>query len=106
MNTGLNMALAAALLTACAAAPAAHATAGIGAGEERVVVAHRDLDLARPEGRVALQGRLLAAARIVCGAPEREEVRAVFARRDCYRQSIAQAVRESGLDRPLVAAAR
>jgi UrcA family protein len=108
MNARLNTALAAALLTACAAvaAPAAQATAGTGADAAgaAVVVALRDLDLARPEGRATLDRRLRAAARAVCGAPEREEVRAHFARRDCYRQSIARAMSDKAAGRPLVAA--
>jgi UrcA family protein len=108
MNSGQIKALAAALLTASAvlAASAAPARADVGPGDENtgVVVAHRDLDLARPEGRAVLDGRLRAAARAVCGAPEREEVRAYFARRDCYQQSIARAIRDSGVGRQLVAA--
>jgi len=108
MNTGLNKALAAVTLAACAAVttPAAHARAGIDASGEDVVVAYRDLDLAQPEGRATLQGRLRAAARAVCGAPEREEVRALIARRNCYAQSISRAIRDTGLDGPQFAAVR
>lgn len=108
MNARLNNALAGALLTACAATsiPAAHARANIDMGEENVVVDYRDLDLARPEGRATLQGRLRAAARAVCGAPEREELRAVFARRDCYELAIGRAIRESATGVQAVAAAR
>jgi UrcA family protein len=108
VNTAINKALAAATLAACAAAatPVAHARAGIETGGNDVVVDYRDLDLARPEGRATLQGRLRAAARAVCGAPEREELRAMFARRDCYQLAIASAVRESGIGVQAVAAAR
>ena len=106
MNARLTRTVAAATLAASAAvaAPASHARAGATIGDENVVVAFRDLDLAQPEGRATLHGRLRAAARAVCGAPEREEVRALFARRDCYAQSIEQAIRSAGLDRQQVAA--
>jgi len=79
----------AALVAAAGLAVPAIADAG-----ESVTVSYRDLDLTRPAGAAALQGRLRAAARTVCGAPEREDVGAHFARRRCYEQSIAQAMRE------------
>ena len=88
----------AALVTAATLAAAQAASA-----QDGVAVSYRDLDLAQPEGIVALQGRLRAAARTVCGAPEREEVAAHFARRDCHQQSIARAMRELEADRQLVA---
>jgi UrcA family protein len=55
---------------------------------------------------IFLRARLRAAARTVCGAPERGEAAAHFARRDCYAQSIAQAMRGPEADRQLVAALR
>jgi UrcA family protein len=108
MNARLNYALAGALLTACAATaiPAAHAGANIDLGAENVVVDYRDLDLAQPEGRATLQGRLRAAARAVCGVPEREELRAVFARRDCYELAVGRAIRASASGVQTVAATR
>lgn len=84
-------------------AAAALAAAQAASAQDGVAVSYRDLDLAQPEGIAALQGRLRAAARTVCGAPEREEVAAHFARRDCYRRSIARAMRELEADRQLVA---
>jgi len=89
-------------LVAAAALAAVQAASAQGG----VAVSYRDLDLAQPEGVVALQGRLRAAARAVCGAPEREEVGAHFARRDCYAQSIARAMRDLEADRQLVASLR
>lgn len=102
MYAGLDKTLAAALLTACAAvaAPAAHAIARA----DTVVVTHRDLDLARPAGLATFERRLRAAARLVCGAPEREEVGAFFARRACYRSAIAAAKRDAGIGQQQVAA--
>lgn len=96
-NTSVRAALVA--MAALAASPGAFAQDG-------VAVSYRDLDLAQPEGVMALHGRLRAAARTVCGAPEREEVRAHFARRDCYRQAIAQALGELETGRELVASLR
>lgn len=87
--------------SAVAATAASAAAVNPAAGTTSVVVAHRDLNLAQPEGRSALQGRLRAAARLVCGAPEREEIRAYFARRDCYREAIAQAAPEVRGESPL-----
>ncbi len=91
----------AALVAAAGLAVPAVADAG-----ESVTVSYRDLDLAQPAGAAALQGRLRAAARTVCGAPERGEVRAHFARRDCYERSIAQALHDLEAAPRLVASLR
>lgn len=91
----------AALVAAAGLAVPAVADAG-----ESVTVSYRDLDLAQPAGAAALQGRLRAAARAVCGAPEREEVRAHFARRDCYERSIEQALHDLEAAPRLVASLR
>jgi UrcA family protein len=92
MNHRYNQTLrvAAAAVLALAAAPPASA-------QESVAVSVRDLDLTRSEGIAVLDGRLRAASRTVCGAPEREELRAFFARRDCYRAAIARATLDAGL---------
>lgn len=101
MNTDTrpNSLYAAALVAAAGLAAPADAA-------ESVTVSFRDLDLGQPEARVALHWRVRAAARAVCGAPEREEARAHFARRDCYRQAIAQALGELESRRQLVASLR
>jgi UrcA family protein len=91
----------AALVAAAGLAVPAVADAG-----ESVTVSYRDLDLAQPAGAAALQGRLRAAARTVCGAPERGELRTHFAQRDCYEQAIARAMREVEAGPQQVAALR
>lgn len=103
MKTGIrpNKRYVATLVAAAGLAAPAAAHAG-----ESVTVSYRDLDLAQPQGITVLEGRLRAAARTVCGAPERGEVRAHFARRDCYEQSIARAMREVEAGPQQVAALR
>lgn len=91
----------AALVAAAGLAVPAIADAG-----ESVTVSYRDLDLTQPAGAAALQDRLRAAARTVCGAPEREEVGAHFARRACYEQTIARAMRDIEAGPQQVAALR
>jgi UrcA family protein len=99
---GTNNRYVAALVAAAGLAVPAAANA-----VESVTVSYRDLDLTRPEGIATLQGRLRAAARTVCGGSGREEVGARFsARRDCYEQSIAQAMRDLEADRQLVSSLR
>jgi UrcA family protein len=78
-----------ALVTAAALAAQTPAHAA-----DSVAVSYLDLDLSQPAGISTLHGRLRAAARTVCGAPERGEARAYFARRDCARQAVAQALRD------------
>lgn len=101
MNNRRNSSFGAVLIAAAALAATQAASAQVG-----VAVSYRDLDLTQPQGVTALKGRLRAAARTVCGAPERGEVAAHFARRDCYARSIAQAIRGLEADRQLVAALR
>ena len=79
MKTLLPLALAAA--AAFAASPAgAHTIEISDDGQYRISVPYGDLNLATPAGARALEGRLKAAARSVCGAPTAQgfvEARAV-----------------------------
>jgi UrcA family protein len=95
------------LAAAATVAAMTHAPASLGAADTTsIVVVHRDLNLAQPEGRAVLSGRVRAAARLACGAPEREELRAHFARRDCVKQAIATAMRDDAAGEPRVASRR
>jgi UrcA family protein len=81
--------------TASAAGPAAPATADVA----RVVVQYGDLDLDTERGAAALQRRLVAAAREVCGSPQPRELKRHREARECMDAAIARAVDEVGSPR-------
>lgn len=93
-----NRAYAAALVAAAGLAAPTGASAA-----ESVTVSYRDLNLGQPEALAVLQGRVRAAARVVCGAPERGEVGAVLAQQECYRQAIARGMTDAQAGRQPVA---
>ena len=101
MKNRRDFSIRAALVVATALAVVQAASAQSG-----VVVRDGDLDLSQPEGAATLHGRLRAAARTVCGAPERENLSAVVAKRDCFEQSMARAMRDVEAGRQLVASSR
>lgn len=65
-----------------------------GSDAASVKVAYGDLDLATTEGTSTLYGRLVAAARTVCGASgiDNRDLHAVAIERSCERRAISHAV--------------
>ena len=65
----------------------------------QVVVGYADLDLDTERGAAALQRRIAAAARQVCGAPSPRDLRMYQKARDCMAAAIARAVEDVGSPR-------
>lgn len=55
---------------------------------ESVAVHYGDLDLSSPPGRTALNRRIAAAARSVCGVGGTRELRAAMEAQNCFRDAI------------------
>lgn len=80
---------------ASAAASAAPATVDVA----RVVVQYGDLDLDTERGAAALQRRLVAAAREVCGSPDPRDLSRSRQARECMDAAMARAIDDVGSPR-------
>ncbi len=65
----------------------------------RVVVGYGDLDLDTERGAAALQRRIAAAARQVCGAPSPRDLRLHRMAQECMSEAISRAVDDVGSPR-------
>jgi len=84
-------------LSFAAAAPAAAAPSTVDVA--RVVVPYGDLDLDTERGAAALQRRLVAAARQVCGSPDPRDLSRHQKARECIDAAMARAVDDVGSPR-------
>lgn len=95
----LSASLALAGLSFAGAASAAGARAPATVDVARVVVPYGDLDLETERGAAALQRRLVAAARQVCGSPDPRDLSRHQKARDCMDAAMARAVDDVGSPR-------
>ena len=96
LNLGgrLRTATAFTVLALCTAIGAVGTARAASADVPALKVRYSDLDLSTGQGSLALYGRIVAAAHLVCANDDIRDLRAWAAARDCREQAISQAVRD------------
>jgi UrcA family protein len=90
----LRAALAFTVLATCTALGAIGSAQAADADSPALKIRYSDLNLSTEQGSLALYGRIVQAARLVCAVDDIRDLRAVAAARACREQAIAQAVRD------------
>jgi len=96
LNLGgrLRAAMAFTVLATCTAIGAIGTATAASADSPALKVSYSDLNLSTEQGSLALYGRIVEAARLVCAVDDIRDLRAFSKARACRQQAIAQAVRD------------